>query len=124
MDAETEDKLTYMARKIAAEMCRNQLGDLRVTRLTTTDPSWSADVEFFPGLPKGWGLGFMVNQEPAPTGRPAGSLGWAGLRNTYFWIDPTGGIGGVYMAQLLPFADPRTLAGFYGFETAVYHAMG
>ncbi len=39
-------------------------------------------------MPKTWGLSFMINDEHAPTGRTAGSLAWAGLANTYFWIDP------------------------------------
>ncbi|MGE3295289.1 MAG: 1,4-butanediol diacrylate esterase, partial [Geminicoccaceae bacterium] len=73
--------------------------------------------------PKSWGLSFMINDEPAPTGRPAGSLAWAGIQNTFFWIDPTNGIGGVHMVQILPFVDKKALAHFYDFETAVYHAV-
>ena len=48
---------------------------------------------------------------------------WAGLANTYFWIDQTKGIGGVYMTQVLPFADAKALPLFYAFETAVYKSM-
>jgi CubicO group peptidase (beta-lactamase class C family) len=112
-----------LAPETVATMSRNQMGDLRVGMLRTTDPAASLDVEFFPGLPKSWGLSFMINEVRAPTGRPAGSLGW-GLHNTYFWIDPTGGLAGVYMTQILPFADARALASFLAFETAVYRALG
>ena len=66
---------------------------------------------------------FRSHDEPAPTGRPAGSLAWAGIQNTFFWIDPTNGIGGVHMVQILPFVDEKALANFYDFETAVYHAV-
>ncbi|WGF87554.1 serine hydrolase domain-containing protein [Marinivivus vitaminiproducens] len=104
------------------QMTRNNMGDIRVTLLKTTNPARSLDAEFFPGLPKSWGLSFMINEEDAPTGRPAGSLAWAGIQNTFFWIDPTGGMGGVYMTQILPFVDAKTLAGFGAFETAVYQA--
>jgi len=104
-------------------MSKNAMGDLRVTMLKTTNPARSVDAEFFPGLPKSWGLSFMINEETAPTGRPAGSLAWAGLYNTFFWIDPRNGIGGVYMAQVLPFVDEKTLAPFYAFEKAVYDSM-
>ena len=105
-----------------AEMSRNNMGDIRVVMLKTTVPARSLDAEFFPGLPKSWGLSFMINDEPAPTGRPAGSLAWAGIQNTFFWIDPKTGLGGVYMTQILPFVDEKTLANFYEFETAVYQS--
>ncbi len=74
-------------------MSRNAMGDIKVTMLHTVAPALSNDAEFFPGMPKGWGLSFMINYEQAPTGRSAGSLAWAGLANTYFWIDPTRGLG-------------------------------
>jgi methyl acetate hydrolase len=89
----------------------------------TLHPFLSRDVEFFPGVPKNWGLGFMINESAAPTGRSAGSLAWAGLANTYFWIDPTLNIAGLAMMQALPFVDPRTLDVFYGFERSVYTSL-
>ena len=97
-----------------AEMSKNQMGDVRVKMLPTTNPARSLDAEFFPGVPKSWGLTFMINDEQAPTGRPAGSLAWAGLYNTFFWIDPVNKVGGVFMSQLLPFVDTKTLQAFYG----------
>lgn len=107
-----------------ALMGKNAMGDTRVVMIKTTNPARSEDAEFFPGLPKSWGLTFMINEQTAPTGRSAGSLAWAGLFNTFFWIDPSKGIGGVFMAQTLPFVDPRTLQAFYDFETATYQATG
>jgi CubicO group peptidase (beta-lactamase class C family) len=103
-----------------AEMTRNQIGDLNVVMLKTVQPGSSLDAEFFPGMVKKWGLGFMINAEEAPTGRSAGSLAWAGLANTYFWIDPKKDVAGVILMQLLPFADPQALQSFAAFETAVY----
>jgi len=104
-------------------MSRNHMGDLRVVPMITTNPLRSNDADFFPGVPKSWGLGFMINHETAPTGRSAGSLTWAGLTNCYFWIDPTAGTGGVYMTQILPFADAKSLPLFLDFETAVYRCL-
>jgi methyl acetate hydrolase len=104
-------------------MAQNAMGDIRVTMLKTQNPERSLDAEFFPGLPKSWGLSFMINEEPAPTGRPAGSLAWAGIQNTFFWIDPSTGIGGVYLTQILPFVDEKALSVFYDFETAVYDSI-
>jgi methyl acetate hydrolase len=104
-------------------MCQNAIGDLRVTVMKSVMPQFSNDAEFFPGLPKGWGLTWQINLEPAPTGRPAGSLQWAGLANSYFWIDLQHGIGGVYLTQITPFADVKSLPLFEAFETAVYQSM-
>jgi methyl acetate hydrolase len=104
-------------------MSTNQMGDCRVCELKTAIPSVSNDAEFFPGMPKTWGLTFMINSEPAPTGRPAGSLAWAGLANSYYWIDPATGVGGVYATQVLPFADKKSLPLFLACETAVYQNM-
>jgi methyl acetate hydrolase len=104
-------------------MSVNQMGDCRVCMLKTAMPPLSNDAEFFPGMPKTWGLSFMINTERAPTGRNPGSLAWAGLANTYFWIDPTAGIGGAYATQVLPFADTKALPPFFAFEKAVYDEL-
>jgi CubicO group peptidase (beta-lactamase class C family) len=102
-------------------MTRNSMGDNRVCLLKTAMPPLSNDAEFFPGLPKSWGLSFQINEERAPTGRPAGGLMWAGLANSYFWIDPSTGTGGVYLTQVLPFADKKALPLYYEFESAFYN---
>lgn len=94
-----------------------------VTMLPGVIPSLSNDAEFFPGLKKGWSYTFMVNEEKAPTGRPAGAIGWAGLANSYYWIDRQNGIGGYWCTQILPFADPISFPGFLDFESATYRAM-
>ena len=73
-------------------------------------------------MDKKWGLGFVIHTEPAPKGRSAGSLAWAGLANTYFWIDPTGISAGVILIQILPFVD-AVLETFGGFERAVYDGL-
>jgi len=73
---------------------------------------------------KKWGLGFMIATEAVPGGRDPGSLAWAGLGNTYFWIDPAKGVAGVILMQLIPFADPKALGLLVGFEKALYAALG
>jgi len=105
-------------------MSKNAMGNLKVTMLKTQIPASTNDAEFFPGMPKSWGLSFMINDQVAPTGRSAGSLAWAGLANTYFWIDQKKGVGGVYLTQMLPFADTKSLPLFYAFEKSVYQTMG
>jgi methyl acetate hydrolase len=104
-------------------MSRNAMGNSRVSLLKTSMPSLSNDAEFFPGIAKTWGLAFQINIEAAPTGRPGGGLMWAGLANTYYWIDATNGIGGVFLTQILPFADKWSLPLYYAFEKSVYRAL-
>jgi methyl acetate hydrolase len=103
-----------------AMAAENGLGDLKVKMLPGVIPALSNDAEFFPGMPKSWGLTFMINDEDAPTGRPAGALAWAGLANLFYWIDRKGGIGGFWATQIFPFADPTSVGGYLEFETAVY----
>jgi methyl acetate hydrolase len=104
-------------------MARNQAGECRVQAVKTAMPALSNDAEFFPGMPKCWGLSFMINMEQAPTGRSAGSLAWAGLANSYYWIDPSRGVGGVYLSQVLPFADKKALPLYFDFERTVYRHL-
>ena len=99
---------------------RNHLGQLKVTMLPGVIPSLSNDAEFFPGQSKSWSLAFMINDEPAPTGRPAGALGWAGLANLFYWIDRQNGVGGFWATQILPFGDPASFVGYMNLETALY----
>lgn len=101
-------------------MAQNGLGDKKIKLLPGAIPSLSNDAEFFPGMPKSWGYTFMINDEDAPTGRPAGELGWAGLANLFYWIDRQNGLGGFWATQILPFADPVSFGGYMEFETAVY----
>ncbi len=102
---------------------KNGLGDRKIKLLPGVIASLSNDAEFFPGLPKSWALTFMVNDTKAPTGRPAGALGWAGLANLFYWIDRQNGIGGFWATQILPFADPASFGGYMEFETAVYDSL-
>jgi methyl acetate hydrolase len=104
-------------------MSQNAIGDLSVRLLKTAAPSHSNDAEFFPGMVKKWGLGYMISTIQVPGGRGPGSLAWAGLGNTYFWIDPLNGVAGVILMQLIPFADPKALTILDGFEKAIYATL-
>ena len=106
-----------------AMAAQNGLGEMKIKGLPGVIPTLSNYAEFFPGMPKSWGLTFMINDEDAPTGRPAGALAWAGLANLYYWIDRQNGIGGYWATQILPFADPASVGGFLEMETNVYNWM-
>jgi methyl acetate hydrolase len=103
-----------------ALMGRNQIGRLEAGRMRTMAPQFSNDVDFFPGISLKWGFGHMINMQPIPGGRSAGSLTWGGLFNTYYWIDPQKRIAAVFMTQIVPFADPRALNIYGAFERAIY----
>jgi methyl acetate hydrolase len=105
-------------------MTRNHIGGLRVRPLRSVLPARSNDAEFFPGVPKAWSLAFQLNLAATPTGRPAGAMMWAGLSNCYCWVDRAGGLAGVFITQILPFADRCALPLFEAFETAAYRAFG
>ena len=116
----TLDGTRILAPETVAEAARDQIAPLAVLPMKTALPNSSHDVELFPGMRKGWGLSFLVNEADVPGGRAAGSLAWAGLANTYYWIDPARDRAGVIATQVLPFADPAVLDTFGAFERAVY----
>jgi methyl acetate hydrolase len=107
-----------------ASMSTNQIGNIEAGILKSANPALSNDVDFFHGVHLRWGLGHMVNVDPLKDGRAAGSGTWAGLFNTYYWIDPKKRIAGVIMMQILPFADKQSLVAYRQFERGIYHALG
>jgi CubicO group peptidase (beta-lactamase class C family) len=106
-----------------ALMGQNHMGALEVLPLATQIPALSNPVDLFPGMSKKWGLSFLINTETGHSGRSAGSLAWAGLNNTYFWLDPVKKVAGVLMTQTLPFADATVLKALNAFEDAVYQSL-
>ena len=82
-------------------------------------PALSNDV---PSLPfkQGWGLGLHLMLEDVPGMRRAGTGDWAGLFNSYFWLDREAGVAAAFFTQLLPFFDAKMLETLVGFELAVY----
>ena len=106
-----------------ALMGQNNIGDLTMGKMTTAIGWATNDVDLYPDIVKKWGLSFLINTAKTPEGRSAGSLAWAGLANTYFWIDPVRNVAGVILMQLLPFADHKCLEAFAGFERGVYAGL-
>ena len=104
-------------------MAQNHIGELTVTKMPSALPAYSRDVDLYPDQDKKWGLSFLINTQKTAEGRSAGSLAWAGLANTYFWIDPTRDVGGVILMQLLPFGDEDALRLFSRFESGVYASL-
>jgi CubicO group peptidase (beta-lactamase class C family) len=104
-------------------MGQNHTGDIPAGVMKTALPEMSCDVDFFPGARIRWALGYMLNLDPGPNGRSAGTVSWGGIFNTYYWLDPVRRVTGLIMTQILPFADPRVLALYGRFERAIYEAL-
>jgi CubicO group peptidase (beta-lactamase class C family) len=103
-----------------ALMGRNHIGELNMTRMNSAVAFATNDVDLYPDMVKKWGLSFLINTAKTPEGRSPGSLAWAGLANTYYWIDPSRQVAGVILMQVLPFADRKCLDTFATFERGVY----
>ncbi len=104
-------------------MAQNHIGELEAANMfISVMPDFSNDFDFIPGSVDKFGLGFLINNEPIPGGRSAGSLAWAGIFNTYFWIDRDQDVCGVLLTQILPFYDADVVELLNQFETAVYSA--
>jgi methyl acetate hydrolase len=116
----TLDGTTILKPESVAEMSKNQIGDLRAGKMDSIMPLLAHPNNMFPDMHTGWGLGFLINPEPVPNGRAAGSLAWAGIANSYYWIDPASDVTAVIMMQFLPFADPAAWEVLEAFERAVY----
>ena len=106
-----------------ALMGQNHIGELNMGKMTTAIGWATNDVDLYPDIVKKWGLSFLINSAKTPEGRSPGSLAWAGLANTYYWIDPARDVAGVILMQLLPFADKKCLEAFAGFERGVYAGL-
>lgn len=105
------------------EMSKNQIGSMEVGPMYTSMPGLSNDFDIFPHSTARFGLGFVINESDIPGRRRSGSLAWAGLHNTYYWIDPESGLCAVLMTQVLPFYDAAVVELLEDFETAVYRSI-
>ena len=104
-----------------AEMSKNQIGRVKVRLQPTADPLRSKPYPLGAGEDV-WGLGFQIAapKSPNPSMRSPGSLSWAGINNTFYWIDPQKQVGAVILMQVLPFYDEGALRVLQGFEERVY----
>jgi CubicO group peptidase (beta-lactamase class C family) len=103
-----------------ALMGRNQIGELGLRPVTSFMPQLVKDGAKMPGLPDKFGLGFALNTQPLEKGRGANTISWAGIYNTFFWIDRDKKVCAVLMTQMLPFLDDGPQALVDDFDRAVY----
>jgi methyl acetate hydrolase len=102
----------------------SHLGRIKLPEVITSKmPELSNDVPAL-RVPQNWGLGFHIMLADLPGMRSSGTGDWAGIFNSYFWIDRSKGIGAVLMTQLLPFYDMQVVELLVAFEMAVYRQVG
>jgi CubicO group peptidase (beta-lactamase class C family) len=73
----------------------------------------------------GFGLGFCILNNPAMAGRngvPKGELFWAGYNSTYFFINPTDQLIGIFMTQIGGASNPYSF--YYGDKMREYTYKG
>ena len=105
-------------------MGENQIGAIVVSQQPAADPVRTRPFPLGAGQDK-FGLGFQITEASSAgaKSRSQGSLSWAGIYNTEFWIDPKRGIGGVLLMQFLPFYDESAIRTLKDFEKAVYEDL-
>jgi CubicO group peptidase (beta-lactamase class C family) len=114
------NKARILQPKTVESMLANQIGELTAGKMKSFRPNTSADVDIQPGHTEKWGLGFLINTTAYAGGRSTGSLAWAGVYNTFFWIDPKRRRCAVILMQYLPFVDKEAVGLLNDFERVVY----
>jgi methyl acetate hydrolase len=109
--------------KTVESMMTNQIGELTAGKMKSFRPDTSSDVDIQSGRTEKWGLGFLINTTPYAGGRSAGSLAWAGLFNTFYWIDPKQRRCAVILMQYLPFVDKEAVGLLDDFERVTYRNL-
>jgi methyl acetate hydrolase len=118
-----EGKQQILQPKTVEMMAANQIGELSAGKMKSFRLDRSSEVQFHPGFIDGFTLGFLINKTAYDGGRSAGSLAWAGIDNTFYWIDPRRGVCAVLMMQFLPFVDKDAVGVLNDFERAVYASL-
>lgn len=101
-------------------MGQSGTGSVKVQLMKSTNKLTSEDFPLGAGVDT-YALGFQRTEaQAAPNMRSVGSLAWAGIFNTEFWIDPQQEIGAVLLMQYLPFYDKAAIEVLQGFEQRIY----
>ena len=121
-DGVSDEGARLVGADIIRSMGENHTGDVKVELMPTTNPLLSEPFPLGAGVDT-FGLGFQVTGQQIENSRAPGSMAWAGIFNTEFWIDPETGIGGVLLMQYLPFYDADAIEVLQGFEQRIYENL-
>ena len=111
-----------LSENTVALMGENQIGAIFVEQQEAAIPALTKPFPLGAGVDK-FGLGFQITMSSEGAARSVGSMAWAGLFNTEFWIDPAQGVAATLLMQVLPFYDDGALRALQGFEAAVYRNL-
>ena len=114
-----------LGEKSVRMMGENQIGAIAVEEQPAADPGRTRPFPLGAGRDK-FGLGFQIaaRDDRYAKLRSPGSLSWAGINNTHFWIDPNRHIAVVVLMQVLPFYDDACIRVLRGVEEQVYRHLG
>ena len=101
-------------------MFQNNIGDIQPVALATVMPTLSNTADMSFGYKATFGLGLLLHTDGMEGGRSANAGSWAGLFNSYYWVDREAGKYGIFGTQVLPFYDTVAIKALLEFEQAVY----
>ena len=122
-DGRAPNGVRLLSEATVALMGENHIGAIFVEQQPAALPALTEPFPLGAGRDK-FGLGFQITGPHSDRfARSPGSMSWAGIFNTEFWIDPARGIGGVLLMQYLPFYDAAAIDTLQGFEHRVYEGL-
>ena len=114
------DGKTLLKAETVDTMFQNNIGDIQPLALATAMPNLSNTADMSFGNKVTFGLGLLLHTDGIDGGRKANSGSWAGLFNSYYWVDREAGTYGIFGTQVLPFYDGVAIETLLEFEQAVY----
>ena len=114
------DGKTLLKAETVDTMFQNNIGNIQPLALATAMPNLSNTADMSFGNKVTFGLGLLLHTDGIDGGRKANSGSWAGLFNSYYWVDREAGTYGIFGTQVLPFYDGVAIETLLEFEQAVY----
>ncbi|MCH1602849.1 MAG: beta-lactamase family protein [Luminiphilus sp.] len=114
------DEKTLLKAETVNSMFQNNIGDIQPAALATVMPTLSNTADMSFGEKATFGLGLLLHTDGITGGRKANTGSWAGLFNSYYWVDREAGTYGIFGTQVLPFYDGVAIETLLEFEQAVY----
>ena len=114
------DGKTLLKSETVDTMFQNNIGDIQPAALATVMPTLSNTADMSFGNKATFGLGLLIHTDGIDGGRKANAGSWAGLFNSYYWVDREAGAYGIFGTQVLPFYDGVAVETLLEFEQAVY----
>ena len=120
LNSGTLDGKTLLKPQTVDTMFQNNIGDIQPVALATVMPTLSNTADMSFGNKATFGLGLLIHTDGIKGGRKANTGSWAGLFNSYYWVDREAGTYGIFGTQVLPFYDGVSIQTLLEFEQAVY----